>query len=168
MQSTLTSSIITSVTKSSVAKCTLNTARRRTCGRHNDKETARTAPQGYERRLVDVVTAFLYGGMKKVVYYVASEGVELDKYFDCLELFKAIYGLKQASHVWNGTFDEFVCLIGFQVSAFDPCLYIKNIEGHCVLLLVYVDDVLVTGSSTELIARTKTALKVRFEMSDSG
>ena len=114
------------------------------------------------------MAAFLYGVMKKVVYYVATEGVELDKYFDCLELFKAIYGLKQASHVWNGTFDEFVCLIGFQVSAFDPCLYIKNIEGHCVLLLVYVDDVLVTGSSTELIARTKTALKVRFEMSDSG
>ena len=76
--------------------------------------------------------------------------------------------MKQALRVWNETFDEFVCLIDLQVSAFDPCLYIKIIEGHCVLLLVYVDDGLVTGSSTEVIARTKTALKVRFEMSDSG
>ena len=117
---------------------------------------------------LDVVTAFLYGVMKEVVYCVVPEGVELDKDFDCLELVKAIYGLKQASRVWNETFDEFVCSIGFQVSAFDPCLYIKIVEGHCVLLLVYVDDVLVTGSSTELIARTKIDLKGRFEMTDSG
>ena len=81
---------------------------------------------------------------------------------------KAIYGLKQASRVWNETFDEFVYSIGFQVSAFDPCLYIMNVEGHCVLLLVYVDDVLLTGSSLELIARIKNDLKTRFEMTDSG
>ena len=105
--------------------------------------------------------------MKEVVYCVVPEGVTLDKDFDSLELVKAIYGLKQAWRVWNETFDEVVCSIGFQVSAFDPCLYIKIVEGHCVLLLVYVDDVLVTGSSTELIARTKIDLKGRFEMTDS-
>ena len=44
----------------------------------------------------------------------------------------------------------------------------QDCEGHCVLLLVYVDDVLVTGSSTELIALTKSDLKTRFEMTDSG
>uniref|UniRef100_H3H8C7 Reverse transcriptase Ty1/copia-type domain-containing protein n=2 Tax=Phytophthora ramorum TaxID=164328 RepID=H3H8C7_PHYRM len=55
-----------------------------------------------------------------------------------------------------------------QVSAFDPCLYIKVVDGQCVLVLVYVDDVLITGSSHELIARTKTDLKTRFEMTDSG
>ena len=37
-----------------------------------------------------------------------------------------------------------------------------------MLLLVYVDDVLVTGSSAELIARTKSDLKTRFEITDSG
>uniref|UniRef100_A0AAV1U820 Reverse transcriptase Ty1/copia-type domain-containing protein n=2 Tax=Peronospora matthiolae TaxID=2874970 RepID=A0AAV1U820_9STRA len=41
-------------------------------------------------------------------------------------------------------------------------------EGHCVFVLVYVDDVLVTGSSLEMIARTKNDLKTRFEMTDSG
>uniref|UniRef100_A0AAV1ULP4 Reverse transcriptase Ty1/copia-type domain-containing protein n=1 Tax=Peronospora matthiolae TaxID=2874970 RepID=A0AAV1ULP4_9STRA len=92
----------------------------------------------------------------------------MDGDFDCLELVKAIYGLKQASRVWNETFDEFVCFIGFEVSAFDPCLYIKVVDGHCVLVLVYVDDVLVTGSSLELIAQTKADLKTRFEMTDSG
>ena len=117
---------------------------------------------------LDVVTAFLYGVMKEQVFCVIPEGVETDGDFDCLELVKAIYGLKQASRVWNETFDEFVRSIGFQVSAFDPCLYIKVVDGHCILLLVYVDDVLVTGSSNDLIAQTKNDLKMRFEMTDSG
>ena len=117
---------------------------------------------------LDVVTAFLYGVMKEQVFCAVPEGVEMDKDFDCFELVKAIYGLKQASRVWNETFDEFVRSIKFQVSAYDPCLYIKIVDGHCVLLLVYVDDVLVTGSSTELIMHTKKDLKTRFEMTDSG
>ena len=50
----------------------------------------------------------------------------------------------------------------------DPCLYINIADGHYVLVLFYVDDVLVTGSSTELIAQTNTDLKKRFKMTDSG
>ena len=61
-----------------------------------------------------------------------------------------------------------MCSTKFQVSGFDPCLYIKFVENQCVLVLVYVDDVLVIGSSPELIARTKDDLKTRFEMTDSG
>ncbi|KAG2987004.1 Retrovirus-related Pol polyprotein from transposon TNT 1-94 [Phytophthora cactorum] len=123
---------------------------------------------GWPLDQLDVVTAFLYGIMKELVFCAVPEGVDLDGDFDCLELVKAIYGLKQASRVWNETFDEFVCSIGFQVSDFDPCLYIKVVDGHCVLVLVYVDDVLITGSSPELISRTKNDLKTRFEMIDSG
>ena len=48
---------------------------------------------------LNVVTAFLYGVMKEVVFCVAPEGVELDKDFDCFELVKAICGLKQASRM---------------------------------------------------------------------
>uniref|UniRef100_A0AAV1UT40 Integrase catalytic domain-containing protein n=1 Tax=Peronospora matthiolae TaxID=2874970 RepID=A0AAV1UT40_9STRA len=117
---------------------------------------------------LDVVTAFLYGVMKEQVFCVIPEGVNLDSTFDCLVLVKSIYGLKKASRVWNETFDEYVCSIGFQVSDFDPCLYIKTSDGHCVFILVYVDDVLMTGSSLELIAQTKNDLKTRFEMTDSG
>uniref|UniRef100_A0AAV1THW1 Reverse transcriptase Ty1/copia-type domain-containing protein n=1 Tax=Peronospora matthiolae TaxID=2874970 RepID=A0AAV1THW1_9STRA len=116
---------------------------------------------------LDVVTAFLYSFIDGQVFCVIPEGVELDSTFDCLELVKSIYGLKQVSRVWNATFDEFVYSIGFQVSDFDPCLYIKTSDGHRVSLLVYVHDVLVTGSSPELIAQTKNDLKTRFEMTDS-
>ena len=117
---------------------------------------------------LDVVTAFLYGLMKELVFILIPEGMEVDGDFDCLELLKSIYGLKQASRVWNETFDEYVRSIGFQVSEYDPCLYIQCIDNHCILLLVYVDDIIVTGSSFELIADVKSQLKQRFEMTDSG
>ncbi|KAG2758602.1 hypothetical protein Pcac1_g29277 [Phytophthora cactorum] len=94
---------------------------------------------GWPLDQLDVVTAFLYGIMKEQVFCAVPEGVDLDGDFDCLELVKAIYGLKQASRVWNETFDEFVCSIGFQVSAFDPCLYVKVVDGHCVLVVSPVD-----------------------------
>ena len=115
-----------------------------------------------------MVTAFLYGEMKEKVFCAVPEGVDVDEGFDCFELAKSIYRLKQALRVWNETFHEFVCSIGFQVSDFDPYLYLKITSGECVLLLVYVDDVLVTGSSTDMIARIKSDLKTHFEMIDSG
>uniref|UniRef100_A0AAV1TT82 Reverse transcriptase Ty1/copia-type domain-containing protein n=1 Tax=Peronospora matthiolae TaxID=2874970 RepID=A0AAV1TT82_9STRA len=90
--------------------------------------------------------------MKEKVFCAIPEGVEVDEDFDCSELVKAIYGLKQASRVWNETFHEFVCSTGFPVSDFDPCLYLK----------------ITSGDSTELIMRTKSDLKARFEMTDSG
>uniref|UniRef100_A0AAV1U369 Integrase catalytic domain-containing protein n=1 Tax=Peronospora matthiolae TaxID=2874970 RepID=A0AAV1U369_9STRA len=123
---------------------------------------------GWPLDQLDVVTAFLYGVMKEKVFCAVPEGVKMEGDFDCLELIKVIYGLKQASRVWNETFDEFIRSIGFQASGFDPCLYIMTSEGHCVFVLVYVDDVLVTGSSLEMIVRTKNDLKTRFEMTDSG
>uniref|UniRef100_A0AAV1UBB8 Reverse transcriptase Ty1/copia-type domain-containing protein n=1 Tax=Peronospora matthiolae TaxID=2874970 RepID=A0AAV1UBB8_9STRA len=91
---------------------------------------------------LDVVTAFLYGEMNGRVFRAIPEGVDIGEDFDCFELVKAIYGLKQASRVLNKTFLEFVCSIGFQASDFDPCLYLKVASGQCVLLLVFIDDVL--------------------------
>uniref|UniRef100_A0AAV1V5S4 Integrase catalytic domain-containing protein n=1 Tax=Peronospora matthiolae TaxID=2874970 RepID=A0AAV1V5S4_9STRA len=116
---------------------------------------------------LDVMTAFLYGVMKEQAFFVIPGGVELVSTIDCLELIKSIVASSNRRE-WNETFDEYVCSIGFQVSDFYPCLEIKTSDGHCVFILVYVDDVLVTGSSLELIAQTKNDLKTRFEMTDSG
>lgn len=69
---------------------------------------------------------------------------------------KAIYGMKCLQQIWKKTFYEFVCFIKFQILNFDPCLYLKSAGRECVLLLVYIIDVLVTGSSTEVIAHTKS------------
>ena len=123
---------------------------------------------GWPLDQLHVVTAFVYGVMKEQVFGEVPEGMKSDGDSDRLELAKAIYGLKQASRVWDETFDEFVCSMGFHVSGFDPCFYILSEGGHCMSVLVYVDDVLVTGSSLELIARTKYDLKTRFKRTGSG
>ncbi|CAH0473814.1 unnamed protein product [Peronospora belbahrii] len=93
-------------------------------GRFNREVQGTTCGQGLQAEYfgwplgqLDVVTAFLYGVTKETVYCAVPEGVELDGDFNCLELVKTIYGLKQASRVWNETFDEFVRSIDFQVSA---------------------------------------------------
>jgi hypothetical protein len=123
---------------------------------------------GWPLDQLDVVTAFFYGLMKELMFMQIPEGVEVDGEFDPLELLKSIYGLKQASRVWNETFDEFARSINFTVSEFDPCLYLKTVDGECVLMLVYVDNVILTGSLPTLVAEVKSQLKQRFEMADSG
>ena len=70
-----------------------------------------------------------------------------------------VFALKQASRVLNEAFDEFVCSTDIQVLAFDRCFSSKITERHCVLLLVYIEEVLISKSSTELIVRTKIDLK---------
>lgn len=91
--------------------------------------------QGWPIKLLDVVTAFLYGFMKELVFIHVPEGMDIDGFFNCLQLLKSIYGLKQASRVWNESFHECVCSIGFEVSQFDPCLCIKCVQGESVFCL---------------------------------
>uniref|UniRef100_K3WYJ4 Integrase catalytic domain-containing protein n=1 Tax=Globisporangium ultimum (strain ATCC 200006 / CBS 805.95 / DAOM BR144) TaxID=431595 RepID=K3WYJ4_GLOUD len=110
---------------------------------------------GWPLDQLDVVTAFFYGLMKELMFMQIPEGVEVDGEFDPLELLKSIYGLKQASRVWNETFDEFARSINFTVSEFDPCLYLKTVDGECVLMLVYVDNVILTGSLPTLVAEVR-------------
>ncbi|KAG2758593.1 hypothetical protein Pcac1_g29290 [Phytophthora cactorum] len=76
---------------------------------------------GWPLDQLDVVTAFLYGIMKELVFCAVPEGVDLDGDFDCLELVKAIYGLKQASPRVERDLRRVRVLHRFQVSAFDPC-----------------------------------------------
>ena len=108
---------------------------------------------------LDDVTAFLYGEVKEVVYIDVPEGMDVESGTDSIELLKSIYGLKQASRVWNDTFDEFVLSIDFVASQFDLCLYIKTVSDRCVLLLMVVDDVILTDSSTTTIVEVKLQLK---------
>lgn len=86
----------------------------------------------------------------------------------CL-LKKSIYGLKQASRQWHIKFDEHILANGFKRSCYDECVYIKE-EGGAVVayLLLYVDDMLVAGSSKEVVQRVKKILSEAFEMKDLG
>ena len=74
------------------------------------------------------------------------------------KLKKALYGLKQAPRTWYITIDGFLSSLGFTKSKADSNLYCKVEDGNLVILLLYVDDMFVTG----MIADMKRKLDVKF------
>ena len=54
----------------------------------------------------------------------------------------AFYGLKQASRIWNQAFNEYLFLIGFQSSKYNPWSYLKEDGVDAVYVSLYVDDIL--------------------------
>ena len=61
---------------------------------------------------------------------------------------KASYGLKQAPRAWYGQIDGFLVRLGFTKSDVDSNLYYKVVEGDTLILVLYVDDLFLTGAET--------------------
>jgi Reverse transcriptase (RNA-dependent DNA polymerase) len=71
---------------------------------------------------------------------------------------KALYGLKQARRAWYGKIAEFLVHSGYTVTTSDSSLLIKDIGGKLVIILVYVDDLILTGDLIKEIQHTKENL----------
>lgn len=81
-------------------------------------------------------------------------------------LHKAVYGLKQAPRAWYTELKSYLLSIGFQNSLADTSLFIMRIGNDYLYLLVYVDDILVTGSNKSAIERILVSLANRFSIKD--
>jgi len=70
---------------------------------------------------------------------------------------KSIYGLKQAPRSWYIKIDSFFKQQGFIKSKNDLSIYIKrDTEGNVCLISLYVDDLIITGGASQLIADIKS------------
>lgn len=99
---------------------------------------------------LDVATAFLNGDLEEEVYVQIPPGLA-DKYPNkCFHLKKAIYGLKQAPRVWWLKLLNTLTTNGFTPSFADTCLLYRQGKHGLVLMLVYVDDILVTGHPSDV------------------
>nr|CAN79780.1 hypothetical protein VITISV_041885 [Vitis vinifera] len=85
-----------------------------------------------------------------------------------MDLRKALYGLKQAPRAWYGKIAEFLTQSEYLVTPADSSLFVKANGGKLAIVLVYVDDLIITGDDVEEICRTKENLSVRFEMKELG
>ena len=85
-----------------------------------------------------------------------------------LRLSKALYGLCQAPRAWNIKLDDTLVSLGFQKSPSEHAVYMRCSGDERLLLGVYVDDLVVTGSSKEAIAQFKHQMQSVFSMSDLG
>ncbi|KAH9793982.1 hypothetical protein KPL71_004732 [Citrus sinensis] len=82
---------------------------------------------------------------------------------------KAIYGLKQAPRAWFDRFkDAMITQWQFQHSKSDSSLFYKWINGHVILVLVYVDDIILTGSNPQLIQQVIQHMHHTFALKDLG
>lgn len=81
---------------------------------------------------------------------------------------KSLYGLKQAPQAWYAKMDSFLLSVGFTQCHSDPNVYILQQGDSLLFLVLYVDDLLIIGSSSSTIRAVKTALHDRFLMTDKG
>ena len=80
---------------------------------------------------------------------------------------KALYRLKQAPRAWYLRIDNYLQSLGFTKSDADSNMYLKVVENHPLILVLYVDDLFLTGEEQQ-IARCKRELTSEFEMKDLG
>lgn len=81
---------------------------------------------------------------------------------------KSHYRLRQASRQWYAKFSSFLIAQGFTKSKVDFSLFTKGQDGNFVVLLVYVDDIVITGALVEAIQDIKSHLSVEFRLKDLG
>jgi hypothetical protein len=118
---------------------------------------------------LDVKNAFLHGTLTEIVYCSQPTGFADPARPDLVcRLKKSLYGLKQAPHAWYSRFASFLLSQGFSEAKSDTSLFVFRHGSDTVYLLLYVDGIILTASSTELLRRTISALQREFAMKDLG
>ncbi|KAM2891593.1 hypothetical protein COP2_009862 [Malus domestica] len=118
---------------------------------------------------MDVKSVFLNGVLEEEVYIQQPTGYEIKRHEDkVLKLKKALYGLKQALRAWNSRIDKY-----FQENNFIKCphehvLYVKVKDRDILIVCLYVDDLIFTGSNPSMFEEFKRVMTKEFEITDIG
>lgn len=120
-------------------------------------------------RQLDVTNAFLHGYVTEDLFMEQPPGMKNpDKPTHVCKLKRALYGLKQAPRAWFDRLSKFLIAYGFFCSLADPSLFVFYCSNEILVLLVYVDDMLLTGSSVALVDDFIQVLHAEFSMKDLG
>ncbi|GJX66278.1 copia protein [Tanacetum coccineum] len=127
-----------------------------------------------EMRLMDVVTAYLYGSIDSDIYMKISEGFKIPVSFSSkpkemysIKLQRSLYGLKQSRRMWYNRLSDYLISKGYKSNLICPCVFIKKTTSGFVIIAVYVDDLNIISTSKE-INEVVVQLKKEFEMKDLG
>ncbi|XP_071680245.1 uncharacterized protein [Lolium perenne] len=120
-------------------------------------------------RQLDVKNAFLHGTLDEVVYCQQPPGfVDASRPEHVCRLQKSLYGLKQAPRAWYQRFAAYIATMGFVASITDTSLFVLRSGNDTAYLLLYVDDIIITASTTVLLQRLLDMLHSEFAMTDLG
>jgi hypothetical protein len=84
------------------------------------------------------------------------------------KLHKSIYGLKQSSRAWHAKLSFAFEGLGFTRSIADFSLFIQLGYAHKLVVLIYVNDLIITGSNDDSITQLKKYLQQQFSIKDLG
>lgn len=127
------------------------------------------ATRGWNIQQIDINNAFLNGDLEETIYMEQPPGFEdpLYPHYVC-KLDKSLYGLKQAPRAWYDKLRSYLVTMGFQRSSSDFSLFFRHKEDALTLILVYVDDILVTGDSKSQVEVVIKLLHEQFALKDLG
>ncbi|CAN6310868.1 unnamed protein product [Urochloa humidicola] len=130
---------------------------------------ALAAAKDWQIHHMDVKSAFLNGELTEEIYVQQPPGFAVaGEEHKVLRLRKALYGLRQAPRAWNIKLDASLTSLGFTRSPSEHALYIKTTAHGRLIVGVYVDDLIITGSDQRDIDDFKGEMKTMFRMSDLG
>lgn len=123
----------------------------------------------WDLRQLDISSAFLHGSLTTPVYMAQPPGfVDVSHPDHVCRLRKSPYDLRQAPLAWYQTLSTALLSSGFAQSLADTSLFIYRRQTDCLLVLVYIDDMILTGSSQALIQSLVTFLGSKFAVKDLG
>ena len=117
---------------------------------------------------LDVNNAFLHGDLTEDVYMTVPPGVPSSRPNQCCKLLKSLYGLKQASRKWYEKLSILLLSCGYQQAQADHSLFVKSAGADFTILLVYVNDIVLTGNSVTEMSNIKGILHSNFRIKDLG
>ncbi|GKV50529.1 hypothetical protein SLEP1_g57232 [Rubroshorea leprosula] len=130
--------------------------------------------EGLQMRLMDVVTAYLYGSLDSDIDMKVPIGVKMPEAYNSMprEIFsiklkQSLYGLKQSGRMWYNCLSEYLLKEGYENNPISPCVFTKRSKSGFAIIAVYVDDINIIGTSGEL-EKAIEYLKKEFEMKDLG
>ena len=130
---------------------------------------ALAAHEGWEVHHMDVKSAFLNGDLQEEVYVQQPAGfIVSGKEHKVFRLRKALYGLHQAPRAWYTKLDDTLLSLGFRRSESEHAVYIRQNNDAKLVVGVYVDDLVITGTDRDDLRVFKNEMAAAFKMSDLG
>eukprot|EP00253_Pinus_taeda_P014749 PITA_14749 len=122
----------------------------------------------WEVHQMDVKSAFLHGDLHEEIYMEQPTGFIQTNFSVVCRLKKSVYGLKKAPRAWYAKMDSFFLETNFSRCHFDNIVYTKKVGKSLIILVLYVDDLILTDSDPNLTNHVKSGLNKNFEMTDLG
>ena len=117
---------------------------------------------------MDVKNAFLHGDLKEEIYMKLPSEMTTSSPNEVCKLQHSLYGLKQAPRAWFEKFRTTLLNFSFTQSQYDYSLFFHKSPSGIVLILVYVDDLIITRTNNGLITKLQVVLHATFHMKDLG